>query len=254
MCASPSTAARWWCSASGAAAARRAARSWRALDRSFVTYRSAGLQMFGVGVDDDPKRALEFAHSAGVGFPMLLDPAKGVARSYEVDNLPMTVLIDRGGIVRYVLRDYGPANETALPAGAACAAERMIGTIMLQTTLARRPSDGTLAALARRRARSGAARRRAAGQPPLPPAPVVDAAAPGRRAPRRCHRCRAPPAAARPGRRAPAEAGPTPAASIRNPGPEEGRGRSQPGPVRARGGTAVPGQHPGRRVPLHGRG
>ena len=82
------------------------------LNRSFVTYQSAGLAMFGVGVDDDPKRALEFAHSAGVGFPMLLDPEKGVARNYEVDNLPMTVLIDRAGNVRYVLRDYSPDNET----------------------------------------------------------------------------------------------------------------------------------------------
>ena len=83
----------------------------RALNRSFATYRSAGLEMYGVSVDDEPKQALEFAHSAGVGFPMLLDPAKDVARSYEVDNLPMTVLIDRSGIVRYVLRDYSPANE-----------------------------------------------------------------------------------------------------------------------------------------------
>src|SRR5450432_4074189 len=82
------------------------------LNRSFVTYQSAGLVMFGVGVDDDPKQALSFAHSAGVGFPLLLDPQKGVARNYEVDNLPMTVLIDRGGNVRYVLRDYSPANET----------------------------------------------------------------------------------------------------------------------------------------------
>jgi peroxiredoxin len=82
------------------------------LNRSFVTYQSAGLAMFGVGVDDEPKKALDFAHSAGVGFPMLLDPEKGVARSYEVDNLPMTVLIDRAGNVRYVLRDYSPANDT----------------------------------------------------------------------------------------------------------------------------------------------
>ncbi len=82
------------------------------LNRSFVTYQSAGLAMYGVGVDDDPRQALAFARSAGVGFPMLLDPEKGVARGYEVDNLPMTVLIDRGGNVRYVLRDYSPANET----------------------------------------------------------------------------------------------------------------------------------------------
>jgi peroxiredoxin len=83
-----------------------------ALDRSFQTYRSAGLSVYGVGVDDEPALALEFAHSTRVGFPMLLDPAKNVARNYAVDNLPMTVLIDRGGVVRHVLRDYSAANET----------------------------------------------------------------------------------------------------------------------------------------------
>lgn len=83
-----------------------------ALNRSFQTYRSAGLVVFGIGVDDEPKQSLEFARSVGVGFAMLLDPAKGAGRSYEVDNLPMTVLIDRGGAIRYVLRDYSSANET----------------------------------------------------------------------------------------------------------------------------------------------
>ena len=62
--------------------------------------------------DDEPGLALEFARANAVGFPMLLDPAKGVSRSYEVDNLPMTVLIDRGGVIRHVLRDYSAANDT----------------------------------------------------------------------------------------------------------------------------------------------
>ena len=48
----------------------------------------------------------------GSGSAHELDPAKGASRSYEVDNLPMTVLIDRGGAIRYVLRDYSSANET----------------------------------------------------------------------------------------------------------------------------------------------
>ncbi len=82
------------------------------LNRSFATYQSAGLVIFGVGVDDDPKKALEFARSANVGFPMLLDPEKGAARSYEVDDLPWTVLVDRGGTVRYVLREDSQANQT----------------------------------------------------------------------------------------------------------------------------------------------
>jgi peroxiredoxin len=83
-----------------------------ALDRSLATYRSAGLQMYGINVDDDQTRALEFAHGGQtVTFALLLDPQKAVSRSYEVDNLPMTVLIDRNGIVRYVLRDYDAKSD-----------------------------------------------------------------------------------------------------------------------------------------------
>jgi peroxiredoxin len=83
-----------------------------ALNRSFGTYRSAGLSMYGVGVDDDPVQAQDFARAARVDFSLLLDPAKAVSRSYQVDNLPMTVLIDRNGTVRYVLRDYSAASST----------------------------------------------------------------------------------------------------------------------------------------------
>ena len=83
-----------------------------ALDKSLATYRSAGLQMYGINVDDDQTRALEFAHGGqAVGFALLLDPQKSVSRTYEVDNLPMTLLIDRNGIVRYVLRDYSAKSE-----------------------------------------------------------------------------------------------------------------------------------------------
>jgi peroxiredoxin len=83
-----------------------------ALNHSLTTYATAGLQIYGVGVDDNPVQALDFAHSAAVGFALLLDPAKGVSRRYQVDNLPMTVLIDRSGTVRYVLRDYSAASNT----------------------------------------------------------------------------------------------------------------------------------------------
>jgi len=30
---------------------------------------------------------------------------------YRIDNLPMTLLIDRNGAVRYVHRDYGPRTD-----------------------------------------------------------------------------------------------------------------------------------------------
>ena len=82
-----------------------------ALNRSLATYRSAGLAVYGVGVDDVPARAAEYARGILVAFPMLLDPDKAVGRAYEVDNLPMTVLIDRSGTIRNVLRDFSAKSD-----------------------------------------------------------------------------------------------------------------------------------------------
>jgi peroxiredoxin len=82
-----------------------------ALDRSFKTYQSAGLQMFGISVDDNAVQAKEFAKDHAVGFTLLADPKKDVSRAYRVDNLPMVVLIDRNGTVRYVHRDFGAKGE-----------------------------------------------------------------------------------------------------------------------------------------------
>jgi len=82
-----------------------------ALDKSLKTYQSVGLRVFGIGVDDDPARSLEFAKERSVAFPLLLDPQKDVSRRYQVDNLPMTVLIDRSGVVRHVHRDYSAKGD-----------------------------------------------------------------------------------------------------------------------------------------------
>lgn len=77
-----------------------------ALSRLVNTYQSAGLTALAVNVDDDQAAAAVFAAAHPVGFPVLLDPGKTVARSYRVDNLPMLLLIDRSGAIRYVHRNY----------------------------------------------------------------------------------------------------------------------------------------------------
>jgi peroxiredoxin len=93
----------------------RCASCWaqlESLDRSLATYHAVGVQMYGINVDDDQGRVRATALRAeGLAFALLLDPTKAVSRSYGVDNLPMTVLIDRGGTIRYVLRDYSAKGE-----------------------------------------------------------------------------------------------------------------------------------------------
>ena len=84
----------------------------RRSNRSLATYRSAGLQVYGINVDDDQTRALAFAHGAdGDVRHCCWIRTKAVSRGYQVDNLPMTLLIDRSGVVRHVLRDYSAKSE-----------------------------------------------------------------------------------------------------------------------------------------------
>ena len=81
------------------------ARQLMLLDRLYSTYRSSGLIVVAVSVDDDPVHAEQYARAHMGGFPLLLDTAKTVSRAYAIDRLPSTVLIDRSGIVRYWHRD-----------------------------------------------------------------------------------------------------------------------------------------------------
>lgn len=81
-----------------------------ALQQDFGRYRAQGLRVYGVEVADDQAEAQRFVRGMHVTFPLLQDPAKTVARLYDVDNLPMTVLIDRDGKIRQVVRDF---NETS---------------------------------------------------------------------------------------------------------------------------------------------
>lgn len=81
------------------------------LNTVYATYRPAGLQVLGIAVDDDVEASSEFAQGVSVQFPMLADPGKAVAREYAVDALPMVIVIDRGGNVRYVHREPKSRGE-----------------------------------------------------------------------------------------------------------------------------------------------
>jgi peroxiredoxin len=84
----------------------------KALDRYYDTYRSSGLVVLGISVEDDPQRALDYAHAHKTSFPMLLDRGKIVSRALDIDRLPTTVLIDRGGTVRYLHGDDNPSDPS----------------------------------------------------------------------------------------------------------------------------------------------
>jgi len=68
-----------------------------ALDRINTTYRRAG----------------EFAASMRVSYPILFDTGSNVGRDYFLEKMPMTILVDRAGIVRYSKAGFKLGDERA---------------------------------------------------------------------------------------------------------------------------------------------
>jgi peroxiredoxin len=67
-----------------------------------VADRAGEAVALGVNLDRDADRAASVAGSLGLRFPSLLDTAQSVSRLYDVQHLPLTLLIDREGTVRQV--------------------------------------------------------------------------------------------------------------------------------------------------------
>jgi peroxiredoxin len=84
-----------------------------ALDRIHTTYERAGLVVLGVSVDEDLVRAREFAGAMKVSYPIMFDTGSDIGREYLLQKMPMTILVDRAGIVRYTNVGFKRGDERA---------------------------------------------------------------------------------------------------------------------------------------------
>jgi peroxiredoxin len=85
----------------------------QALDRINTTYQRAGLVVLGVSVDEDLRRAREYATSMAVSYPILLDTGSNIGRDYLLQKMPVTMLVDRAGVVRYSVVGFKRGDEQA---------------------------------------------------------------------------------------------------------------------------------------------
>lgn len=81
------------------------------LDELYTRYERVGFSLLGVNIDDDSQRAMDMITELGVHFPVLFDDRKEVSKLYQVDAMPVTVLVDREGNVRHVHHGYKPGYE-----------------------------------------------------------------------------------------------------------------------------------------------
>jgi peroxiredoxin len=76
-------------------------REMRALDKINTTYQRAGLVVLGISVDEDARRARDFADSMKVSYPIMFDTGSEIGRDYQLAKMPVTILVDRSGVVRF---------------------------------------------------------------------------------------------------------------------------------------------------------
>ncbi len=81
------------------------------LDELYGRYQRVGFSLLGVNIDDDSRRAMAMVDELGVSFPVLFDEHKEVSKLYQVEAMPVTLLLDREGTVRYVHHGYKPGYE-----------------------------------------------------------------------------------------------------------------------------------------------
>jgi peroxiredoxin len=84
-----------------------------ALDRINTTYGRAGLVVLGVSIDEDLERAREFASAMKVSYPIMFDTGSHIGQDYLLQKMPMTVLVDRSGVVRYTNAGFKRGDERA---------------------------------------------------------------------------------------------------------------------------------------------
>jgi len=81
------------------------------LDELYGRYQRVGFNLLGVNIDDDSRRAMAMVDELGISFPVLFDEEKKVSKLYEVEAMPLTILLDREGTVRHIHHGYKPGYE-----------------------------------------------------------------------------------------------------------------------------------------------
>jgi peroxiredoxin len=82
--------------------------------RIYSAKQGQGLEIVAVDLQEAESQVQGFVDEFGMRFPILFDRSGEVARTYRVNQLPVTLIIDRDGVVRSA--KYGPVTPEFLQA------------------------------------------------------------------------------------------------------------------------------------------
>jgi peroxiredoxin/outer membrane lipoprotein-sorting protein len=83
-----------------------------AIDKLHSKYAGTGVQFVNVSDQQDMKTLAAFQR--GLNTIIYADPQREMVKTYDIDNIPKTFIIDKKGIVRYVMEGFNTASESEL--------------------------------------------------------------------------------------------------------------------------------------------
>ncbi len=83
-----------------------------AIDKLHSKYAGTGVQFVNVSDQQDMKTLLAFQR--GLSTIIYADPKRELVKTYDIDNIPKTFIIDKKGVVRYVMEGFNTASESEL--------------------------------------------------------------------------------------------------------------------------------------------
>ncbi len=81
------------------------------LGEMHARYQDAGVELLAVSLDQNRKQAEDMIARLKASYPVLHDQAGNVGKLYDVNRMPVMVLIDRGGVVREIFEGFRRGNE-----------------------------------------------------------------------------------------------------------------------------------------------
>lgn len=81
------------------------------LEDLYKRYSKLGFTIVGVNVDTDSSKANNYLKDVTVSFPIVYDTSNNVSKTFNVNAMPTTVIVDRNGNMRFLHQGYKPGYE-----------------------------------------------------------------------------------------------------------------------------------------------
>ena len=90
-------------------------KSFPKLQELYVKYKSNGLEIVAVSVDDEKNGITDFAKThGGAKFPVGWDDGKKLAEKWKPENMPTSYIVGKDGTVKFIHRGYHDGEENEI--------------------------------------------------------------------------------------------------------------------------------------------